>query len=184
MDDFALVRQAREGSEAAFRSLVQRYQDRIVNVVFRFLGDLDESEDVAQETFLKVHRKLGSFQFESTFYTWLYRIAVNAAQDRVKQRRRRPATSLEDLPPVFASPASDAGPPDRVVLSQEIATTVRAKVDELPARYRTVLVLREFEGRSYEEISEILGCSIGTVESRLFRARQRLMRKLQSYWRS
>lgn len=184
MDDFALVREVREGSEAAFRALVERYQDRIVNLVYRYLGDQDESEDVAQEIFLKVFRKLDSFQFESSFYTWLYRIAVNAAQDRIKRRRRRQAASLDDLPPVFESTASDAGPADRVVLAQEVVAAVREKVDELPPRYRTVVILREFEGHSYEEISRILKCSIGTVESRLFRARQRLMRKLQRFWRS
>jgi RNA polymerase sigma-70 factor (ECF subfamily) len=184
VDDFALVREVREGSEAAFRVLVERYQDRIVSLVYRYLGDQDESEDVAQEIFLKVFRKIESFQFESSFYTWLYRIAVNAAQDRIKRRRRRRATSLDDLPPVFESQASDAGPADRVLLSREVAAAVREKVDELPPRYRTVLVLREFEGHTYEEISRILRCSIGTVESRLFRARQRLMRKLQRFWRS
>ncbi|MBI1849884.1 MAG: sigma-70 family RNA polymerase sigma factor [Planctomycetes bacterium] len=184
MDDFALVREVREGSEAAFRALVERYQDRIVSLVYRFLGDHDESEDVAQEIFLKVFRKLDSFQFESSFYTWLYRIAINAAQDRVKRRRRQRTSSLDDLPPVFASTASDAGPTDRVVLTDEIGAAVREKVDELPPKYKAVIVLREFEGHTYEEISEILRCSIGTVESRLFRARQRLMRKLQRFWRS
>jgi RNA polymerase sigma factor (sigma-70 family) len=184
VDDFALVREVREGSEAAFRVLVERYQDRVVRLVYRYLGDQDESEDVAQEIFLKVFRKLDSFQFESSFFTWLYRIAINAAQDRIKGRRRRRATaSLDDLPPVFESTASDAGPADRVLLSQEVAIAVRQKVDELPAKYRTVLILREFEGHTYEEISQILECSIGTVESRLFRARQRLMRKLQAFWR-
>jgi RNA polymerase sigma-70 factor, ECF subfamily len=184
VDDFALVREVRQGSEAAFRALVERYQDRVVSLVHRFLGDQDESEDVAQEVFLKVHRKLDTFQFESSFYTWLYRIAVNAAQDRVKRRRRQRAASLEDLPPVFASTASDAGPTDRVVLADEVAAAVRAKVEELPPKYKAVIVLREFEGHTYEEISAILACSIGTVESRLFRARQRLMRKLQRFWRS
>jgi len=182
LDDIALIQEIKRGSQDAFRILVDRYGERILNLVHQFLGDRGESEDVVQEIFVKVFRKLDSFHFRSSFYTWLYRIAVNTAADYRKRRQRQEVgMSLEALPPVFEDASPLGRKPDRALLAEELRTRIDQAVEALPEPFRTVLVLREFEGCSYEEMAEILGCSIGTVESRLFRARQRLREKLGGY---
>jgi RNA polymerase sigma-70 factor (ECF subfamily) len=184
LDDLALIREIRKGSHDAFRVLVERYSERVLNVVYQLVGDRNESEDVVQDIFVKVYRKLDSFELRSSFYTWLYRIAVNTASDHLKRRRRRDeAVSLEALPPIFEDGSRLARSPHRAVLDDELRARIDRAVESLPEPYKTVLILREFEDCSYEQMAEILGCSIGTVESRLFRARQRLREKLMSYLR-
>jgi len=175
-DDTELVRRIREGDAEALRLVVERYQDRIFALIHGIVRDAHEVEDVAQEVFLKVFTRIEAFDGRSQFYTWLYRVAVNAAKDHVKKRVRRPAVALEEAD---ALPGGAEGPDARAARN-ETARLVREAIDELPVRYREVLALRELEGLSYDEVAQVLGISIGTVESRLHRARSRLKRKLEN----
>lgn len=184
----ARARGASQEMEAAFRMLLLRYQERIHKLVSRYTRDPLEAEDVCQEVFLKLFRKLDSFQWDSALYTWLYRIAVNTAQDWVGKRKRRPVQLSDDLgelagttaePAAFARRGRNEGEPHEALLESERAAVTRTILGELPPQYAHVLVLREFEDLSYIEISEVLDCSIGTVESRLFRARARFRKILE-----
>lgn len=168
------VARMREGDEGALREVVAAFSDRLTAVVAGLLHDRDAVDDVVQETFVRAWFRLRSFQGDAALYTWLYRIAVNAAKDRAKATRRRPAGSLEDLPAGPASIASDETPSLEPLADRELRAVVRRAVADLPPKFRAVLVLRELEGLRYEEIAEILDLSLGTVESRLFRARRRL----------
>jgi RNA polymerase sigma-70 factor (ECF subfamily) len=179
IDDKEIVRRIRGGDAEALRLLVERYQERIFALIYGIVRDAHEVEDVAQEVFLKVYTRIDAFDGRSQFYTWLYRVAVNAAKDHVKKRVRRPAVALDEadaLPGAAEGPAAEAA-------RNETALLVRAAIDALPVRYREVLALRELEGLSYDEIAAVLGISIGTVESRLHRARARLKRKLERHVR-
>jgi RNA polymerase sigma-70 factor (ECF subfamily) len=167
----------REGDGAALRVVVERYQERVFALVYGIVRDRHEVEDVAQEVFFKVFSRIDAFDGRSRFYTWLYRVAVNAAKDHVKKRSRRPAVALDEEAPVAdggAGPAAHAG-------SEETRRLVREAIAALPLRYREVLALREIEGMSYGEIADVLRLSMGTVESRIHRARERLKRRLQSH---
>jgi RNA polymerase sigma-70 factor (ECF subfamily) len=172
------------GNEAAFADLVDRYKDRLYRLLGRYCRDPVECEDLLQEVFLKVFRKLDTFQHESAFYTWVYRIAVNAATDHVSRASYRRLRLVED-DAVFdghgavGAEAREQQSPVAPLMQSEMAAITRRIVDELPEKYRTVLVLREFEDLSYTEIAEVLQCNLGTVESRLFRARQRFRQILE-----
>jgi RNA polymerase sigma-70 factor (ECF subfamily) len=179
--DFDLVRQALGGSEDAFIDLVRKYESRIFTLVSRIVANREDAEDVTQEAFTKAYARLSSFTFQSAFFTWLYRIAVNAAADFVKSRKRRKATSLEDLAEAAPAVAAPSSRPDRSAARGELRTRLRQAIAELPPVFRTVLVLRELEDLAYDEIARIVGCSIGTVESRLFRARARIREALGPY---
>lgn len=179
IDDKDLVLRIREGDAEALRVLVERYQERIFALIYGIVRDAHEVEDVAQEVFLKVYTRIEAFDGRSQFYTWIYRVAVNAAKDHVKKRVRRPAVALDEAD---ALPGAAEGP-DTEAARTETARLVRAAIDALPVRYREVLALRELEGLSYDEIAAVLGISIGTVESRLHRARARLKRKLERHVR-
>jgi RNA polymerase sigma-70 factor (ECF subfamily) len=179
LEDFELIRRSLDGSREAFSELVGRYQDRILNVVLHVLGDPHDAEDVAQECFSKAYRRLSSFDFRSSFYTWLYRIAVNSASDFRKKMRRRQALPLSELELPLPQQGSQGEAPERAAIRKELGARIRDLLAGLPEKFRTVLILRELEERSYEEIAAILGLSIGTVESRLFRARARLREKLR-----
>jgi RNA polymerase sigma-70 factor (ECF subfamily) len=157
----------------ALREVVGAFSERLTAVISGMLKDKDAVEDVVQETFTKAWFRIDAFQGDSSLYTWLYRVAVNACKDHVKRRGRRPAGSLEDLgrdPGLSAPPA----PPLEGLARRELRLAVRAAMAALPQRFRAVLALREIEGLPYQEIAAVLGLSLGTVESRLFRARQRL----------
>ncbi|MEZ5987681.1 MAG: sigma-70 family RNA polymerase sigma factor [Planctomycetota bacterium] len=180
----------REAMEQCFRMLLVRHQERIHKLVYRYVRDPQEAEDVTQEVFVKVYRKLGSFQWDSAFTTWLYRVAVNTASDWVAKRRRRPIHLSEDVQVLVGPDGPETaakgyqGPsvpaaPDARLLEEERARVTRALLDELPENYRRVLVLREYEELSYLEMAEVLGCSLGTIESRLFRARARFRKLLE-----
>lgn len=178
MDEKKLVQESQKGSGEAFRVLVDRYKDRILNIIFRIVGDRNECEDVAQEVFVKAYTRIDGFGFKSSFYTWLYRIAVNTAVDYAKKRRSRRALSLEELPVELG--ARKNSPLDEV-LHEELSGEIGKAFQNLAPKYRVVVVLREVEGCSYEEIAEILKCSKGTVESRLFRARAKLKERLKGF---
>jgi RNA polymerase sigma-70 factor (ECF subfamily) len=178
-DDLELVRRMREGDADALRAVVERYQERVFALVHGIVRDAHEVEDVAQEVFLKVYTRIAAFDERSQFFTWLYRVAVNAAKDHVKKRVRRPALPLDEadaLPGAGECPSAGAA-------RNETQRLVRAAIDALPLKYREVLALRELEGLSYEEIAAVLDISIGTVESRLHRARGRLKRRLMRHVR-
>ncbi|MBI1382304.1 MAG: sigma-70 family RNA polymerase sigma factor [Planctomycetaceae bacterium] len=174
--DEMLVEEARAGRAAAFQELVERHQDRIFRLVRQYARQPAEVEDLAQDTFLKAFRRLDSFAGQASFATWLHRIAVNTCLDNLKRKSRSPVVSAED-PELIESesgrPARAVVAPDARMDQEEIAAVTRRALEELPEIFRTVLVLREFEELSYQEMAETLGISIGTIESRLFRARAR-----------
>ena len=180
MDDAELVASARAGDHEAFATLVGRYENRIVRLVRGMVPESD-TEDVTQEAFLKAYRKLGNFDGRSSFYTWLYRIASNTAMDwRKKEKHRRHAPLPEGPEGEDAAQSFDAGPEDATT-RRELSAKIDAAIEALPEKYHEILVLREIEGLSYEEISARLGMSKGTVESRLFRARERLRERLSAW---
>lgn len=178
-EDAQLVEESLGGNQLSFQLLVERYQERIFALARHYTKSAVEVEDIVQDTFLKAYRRLETFQRQSSFSTWLYRIAVNTALDFLKRVGRSPVQAVED-PELSASPVrAQAGSgvaiaaPDARLRRDEIARITAEVLDELPEIFRTVLVLREFEDLSYQEMAETLGVSIGTVESRLFRARAR-----------
>jgi len=172
--DTRLVRRVQKGDKGAFDLLVLKFQHKIVNLVMRYVRDPDLALDITQEAFLKAYRALPRFRGDSAFYTWLYRIGVNTARDWLAHRRRRPAVSLDALPPGSVDPGDDADGPADTARREELRLGVRRALEQLPEPFRTTLSLRELEGRTYEEVAEILGISLGTVESRIFRARCKL----------
>lgn len=167
------VARLREGDTEALREVIHAFGERLTAVVAGVLRDRDAVEDVVQETFTKAFYRIQAFHGGSSLYTWLYRVAVNAAKDHIKSRMRRPASSFDELPGRTALPAR-AGPLVEGLERRELRLRVRAAIAQLPRRFRVVLALRELEGLSYTDIAEVLGMSLGTVESRLFRARRRL----------
>ena len=174
--DLELVRRAQRGERGAFDLLVLRYQHKVIKLVARLLRDPTEAEDVSQEAFVKAYRALGSFRGDSAFYTWLYRIAVNTARNAMASRQRRPldyeAELSEGEQSTVESRLRHTDTPEATVLSEEIRETVNRAVAALPEDLRTAIILREVEGLSYEEIAAAMDCPVGTVRSRIFRARE------------
>jgi RNA polymerase sigma-70 factor (ECF subfamily) len=181
--DLELVRRAQRNERGAFDLLVLKYQHKVVKLVARLLRDPAEAEDVAQEAFVKAYRALGSFRGDSAFYTWLYRIAVNTARNAIASRQRRPidyeAELSESEQSNLASRLRHTDTPEATALSEEIRLTVNQAIEELPEDLRTAIVLREVEGLSYEEIAAAMECPVGTVRSRIFRAREAIDRALK-----
>ena len=181
--DLELVRRAQKNERGAFDLLVLKYQHKVVKLVARLLRDPTEAEDVAQEAFVKAYRALGSFRGDSAFYTWLYRIAVNTARNSIASRQRRPldyeAELSESEQNNVAARLKHDDTPEATVLSEEIRQTVNAAIEQLPEDLRTAIVLREIEGLSYEEIATTMDCPVGTVRSRIFRAREAIDRALK-----
>ena len=182
-NDQELVRRVQAGDQSAFNLLVLKYQQRVLKLVGRFVHDATEAEDVAQEAFLKAYRALSSFRGDSAFYTWLYRIAINTAKNALVAHRRRPVDFDLDLqdPEQFERQArlKEADTPEGVLLTDEIRDVVEKAMQQLPDDLRTAIVLRELEGLSYEEIAEAMDCPVGTVRSRIFRAREAIDKKLK-----
>lgn len=175
ISDDALIDAVLAGEGSAFGTLMDRYQDRVFRLVSRFTRDHGEAEDLAQEVFVKVFRKLHTFQRDAALFTWIYRVAVNTVNDHFGRVGRRRLRLVEDESELDASPSarSDGASPSQPVLDDELRRVTRELLDELPEKYRTILLLREFEDLSYTQLAETLGLQMGTVESRLFRARQR-----------
>lgn len=172
-DDVDLVAASLAGDHDAFRRLVERYQDRLFGLARSYTKSAVEIEDIVQDAFMKAFRRLDTFNHESSFYTWLYRITLNTALDFLKRRGRSPVRAVEDPELGAPIPSQQGFAPSARMEREEIAEITRAVLEELPEIFRTVLVLRELQGLAYQEIADVLGISIGTVESRLFRARAR-----------
>jgi RNA polymerase sigma-70 factor (ECF subfamily) len=174
--DEQLVARVQKGDKRAFEVLVLKYQHRIYSLISRFVRDADEVQDVAQETFIKAYRALGAFRGDSAFYTWLYRIAINTAKNHLVSRSRRPQgvdLDIEDAEQMDAGGhLRDIAGPEALAMTDQLRETVDAAIRRLPEDLRTALTLREFEGLSYEEIAEAMSCPVGTVRSRIFRARE------------
>jgi RNA polymerase sigma-70 factor, ECF subfamily len=177
-EDEMLVKETLAGNQASFQLLVERYQSRIFAMTRHYTRNAVEIEDLVQDTFLKAYSRLDSFQHQSSFYTWLYRIATNTVLDYMKRCGRSPVQSVEDTELVDAPSQARSIGPDAAMEQGEIAKITHAVLEEIPDIFRTVLVMREFDDLSYQEIADVLGISIGTVESRLFRARARFKEKL------
>ena len=182
--DQQLVVRAQHGDQQAFGLLVSKYQRKLARLLSRLIRDPAEVEDVAQETFIKAYRALGNFRGDSAFYTWLYRIGINTAKNYlVSQGRRAPtrtdfdskeAETFED-----GDLLRDINTPERMLLSKQIGETVNSAMEDLPEDLRTAIMLREIEGMSYEDIAKMMDCPIGTVRSRIFRAREAVAEKLR-----
>lgn len=182
--DQQLVEQAQAGDRRAFDLLVAKYQRKLGRLLSRYIRDSAEIEDVAQEAFIKAYRALPSFRGESAFYTWLYRIGINTAKNHlVSQGRRAPTSTSYDAEEAEtfedARQLRDINTPESLYLSKQIGETVNAAMAALPDELREAIVLREIEGHSYEEIAQLMNCPIGTVRSRIFRAREAVAAKLR-----
>jgi RNA polymerase sigma-70 factor (ECF subfamily) len=182
--DQELVVRAQAGDKRAFELLVVKYQRRVARLLSRLIRDQNEIEDVSQESFIKAYRALPSFRGESAFYTWLYRIAINTAKNHLSTLGRRPQllADYEDEEGESLDAAAqipDYHTPETELSNRQIVSTVNAVVDELPSELRTAITLREMEGLSYEDIAAVMNCPIGTVRSRIFRAREAIAGKLR-----
>ena len=181
--DQLLVERVQKGDKRAFDLLIQKYQHRIVSLVSRYVSDHAEAQDVAQEAFIKAYRAIGRFRGDSAFYTWLYRIAINTAKNWIVAKNRRPPAS--DIDAVDAEQygiserMKESSTPENEIMREEIERTVYDTIAELPEDLRTAIMLREMDGMSYEEIATTMECPIGTVRSRIFRAREAIDEKLK-----
>ena len=182
--DRQLVERAQRGDKRAFELLVEKYQRKLARLLSRFIRDPAEVEDVTQEAFIKAYRALPAFRGDSAFYTWLYRIGINTAKNYLMAMGRRAPTSTE----VEAEEAEgfeegeqlrDINTPESLLLSNEIAETVNSTIEQLPEELRTAIQMREIEGMSYEDIAKAMDCPIGTVRSRIFRAREAIAEQLR-----
>ena len=184
--DAMLVERAVAGDQKAFELLVIKYQRRIQRLIGRMVRDVDLVEDIAQETFIRAYRALAQFRGEAQFYTWLYRIAVNTAKKALMDLKRNPTVSEnayksadDDETSPVENELTSSETPDAVLASKEIAEIINAAMEALPEELRQAITLREIEGLSYEEIAEAMSCPIGTVRSRIFRAREAISEKVK-----
>lgn len=181
--DNELVRRVQRGESAAFDLLVRKYQHRIAGLIGRYISDWSECQDVAQDTFMRAYRAIGNFRGDAQFYTWLHRIAVNTAKNHLVSIKRRPPT--DDIDAVDAEQFDsgirlrDTDTPERQMMRQEVERTVMRVVEALPEELRAAITMREVDGLSYDEIAQKMNCPIGTVRSRIFRAREAIDTELQ-----
>jgi RNA polymerase sigma-70 factor, ECF subfamily len=185
VSDLSLVRRVQSGDKGAFDALVRKYQHKLVKLVMRYVRNPAEAEDIAQEAFIKAYRALPQFRGDSAFYTWLYRIAINTAKNAVVSRDRSPIEYNIDRNDAteesydMQGRMRDSETPEGLVLTDEIRSTVNAAIEALPEDLKTAIVLRELDGLSYEEIAAAMDCPVGTVRSRIFRAREAIDRRLR-----
>ena len=182
--DKKLVKRVQRGDKGAFDLLVLKYQHKIVNLVMRYVRDPELAQDITQEAFIKAYRALPRFRGDSAFYTWMYRIAVNTAKNHLAAQRRRPMNVELDLqdPDQYDLHAQlkETDTPEAITLSNETREAVERAIAALPEDLRTAIILRELEGMSYEEIAQTMECPVGTVRSRIFRARDAISKKIGS----
>ena len=180
--DQELVLRVQKGDKKAFDLLVLKYQQKISNLISRYIRDPHEVLDVTQEAFIKAYRALPKFRGDSAFYTWLYRIAINTAKNYLVAQGRRPPNDDVDAETAEQMDVGvrlkETGTPENLVLTEEISMTVQQAIEDLPEDLRTAIILRELEGMSYEEIANAMSCPVGTVRSRIFRAREAIDKKL------
>ncbi|MCC5866955.1 MAG: RNA polymerase sigma factor RpoE [Gammaproteobacteria bacterium] len=180
--DANLVKRVQQGDRKAFDLLVLRYQHKIIKLIMRYVREPADALDVAQDAFLKAYRALPRFRGDSAFYTWMYRIAINTAKNHLVAQKRRPVDfdlDLQDSEPFDVQHLlKDTDTPEGLVLTEEIRKTVEEAIADLPADLRTAIVLREMEGMSYEEIAQTMECPVGTVRSRIFRAREAIDKRI------
>ncbi|MFM7625931.1 MAG: RNA polymerase sigma factor RpoE [Gammaproteobacteria bacterium] len=184
--DLSLVQRAQKGEAGAFDALVRRYQHKVVKLVMRYVRNQTEAEDIAQDAFIKAYRALPRFRGDSAFYTWLYRIAINTAKNALASRARNPVQfdldrngGDDDAPGDLQDRMTDTATPEALALTEEIRATVTAAIEQLPEDLRTAIMLRELDGLSYEEIAAAMDCPVGTVRSRIFRAREAVDARLR-----
>ncbi|HAK51342.1 MAG TPA: RNA polymerase sigma factor RpoE [Gammaproteobacteria bacterium] len=180
--DKQLVERVKRGDKRAFDVLILKYQHKIIGLVGRYLRDQDEVQDVTQESFIKAYRALPNFRGDSAFYTWLYRIAINTAKNHLVSRSRRPPDTDIDLDDGEFQDNSavlrDNESPEDVLATGQMENVIYRAIDDLPEELKVAVTLREFEGLSYEEIAEVMECPVGTVRSRIFRAREAIEKKI------
>ena len=183
--DQQLVKRVQEGDKKAFDLLVLKYQHRIAGLVSRFVSDSDEVQDVTQEAFIKAYRAMGNFRGDSQFYTWMYRIAINTAKNHLVSRSRRPQNNAVDIDDAeyyeSATKLKDIATPERNIMTEQLKDSVNASIKALPEDLRSALTLREYDGLSYEEIADVMNCPVGTVRSRIFRAREAVEKHIAPY---
>lgn len=174
--DLQLVERVRKGDKRAFDLLVIKYQHKILGLVSSYVRDFQEVQDVTQEAFIKAYRAVGQFRGDSAFYTWLYRIAINTAKNHLVSKGRRPPDTDVDVHDVegfeTGSPLRDLETPENNLQKNQVEAAIYGVINNLPDELRTAVTLREFEGLSYEEIAQVMSCPVGTVRSRIFRARE------------
>lgn len=182
ISDQLLVRRVQQGDRRAFDALVLRYQQRIVKLIMRYLHDPAEAQDVAQEAFIKAYRALPAFRGDSAFYTWLYRIAINTAKNHLAALQRKPvdyALDAHEPDHYELNPRlRDEETPEGLAMQEQLRRTVERTIASLPAELRTAIMLREIDGLSYEDIASAMDCPVGTVRSRIFRAREAIDRSI------
>ena len=187
LSDHALIEAAKGGDEAAFREIMNRYRSPITNYLYRFLNDYEEAVDLAQETFVRVYFAIDRYHTQFAFSTYIYRIATNLAISEIRRRKRRRLLSLTGLFQSEADEAVEFQPPDQkpladtVLVDEERDQTIARAIAALPEKYRVPIILRDIEGRSYDEVADIMGLGLGTTKSRISRARALLKEKLQHY---
>jgi len=181
--DQQLVEMVQQGNKAAFDLLVRKYQNKVLSLVSRFVKNQGDVPDVAQEAFIKAYRALPNFRGDSAFYTWLYRIAVNTAKNHLAAQKRRPSSSDLDIEESEffddADKLRDSASPERLLLTNELRDAVINTLEALPEDLRTAISLRELDGLSYEDIANVMDCPVGTVRSRIFRAREALDKQIE-----
>jgi len=185
VSDQQLIERVQQGDTKAFDLLVVKYQHKVAGLVSRFVNDSAEVQDVTQEAFIKAYRAIGNFRGESQFYTWLYRIAVNTAKNHLVSRGRRPPSTDVDVEDAVNFEGSnhlkDVENPQNRLSSEELMIKVNESIKKLPEDLRVALTLREYDGMSYDEIADVMGCPVGTVRSRIFRAREAVEQAIQPY---